>query len=161
MNRVLPYPLLAAALLLMWLLLSGFTPGQFVLGCIVAFGASWAMVPLEPSKPRIRRWRAIPRLAGIVLVDILRSNIAVASIVLLGRGSETTSGFVDIPLKLRDPTGLATLACIITTTPGTAWVDYRSANGRLLIHVLDLVDEQEWIELITQRYELLLMEIFE
>lgn len=161
MNRVLPYPLLAASLLLMWLLLSGFTVGQFVLGSLVAFGATWAMVPLEPSKPRIRRWSAIPKLACIVLVDILRSNIAVASIILMGRGRETTSGFVDIKLQLRDPTALAALACMITTTPGTAWVDYRSDNGRLLIHVLDLVDEQEWIDLIKQRYEPLLMEIFE
>ena len=161
MTRVLPYPLLAAALLLMWLLLSGFSVGQFVLGSLVAFGATWAMVPLEPSKPRIRRWSAIPKLAGMVLLDILRSNIAVASIILFGRKGGATSGFVDIPLKLRDPTGLAALACIITTTPGTAWVDYRSDNGRLLIHVLALVDEQEWLDLVQQRYEPMLMEIFE
>ena len=31
----------------------------------------------------------------------------------------------------------------------------------VLIHVLDLVDEEKWRQLIKERYEALLMEIFE
>jgi len=31
----------------------------------------------------------------------------------------------------------------------------------MLIHVLDLVDEKQWIETLKNRYETLLMEIFE
>ena len=158
---MLPYPLLSASLVLMWLALNGFTLGHLILGCIVSVFASWGMAALRPVKPRLPKWYLLPKLVGIVLYDILRSNIAVASIILFGRKGGATSGFVDIPLKLRDPTGLAALACIITTTPGTAWVDYRSDNGRLLIHVLALVDEQEWLDLVQQRYEPMLMEIFE
>ncbi len=71
------------------------------------------------------------------------------------------SGFVAIPLDLRDPLGLAILSIIITSTPGTAWVDYNSARGTLLIHVFDLVDEEGWRKLIKNRYEHLLTEIFE
>jgi multicomponent K+:H+ antiporter subunit E len=56
---------------------------------------------------------------------------------------------------------LAVLACIITSTPGTIWVDFDSAKGRLMIHVLDLVDEATWIHTIKDRYERLLLEIFE
>ena len=37
----------------------------------------------------------------------------------------------------------------------------RSATGRLLLHVLDLVDEETWVRLIKDRYERRLMEIFE
>ena len=62
---------------------------------------------------------------------------------------------------MQSRTGLALLACILTSTPGTAWMEYRADNGRLLVHVLDLVDEQEWIDLIKNRYERMLMEIFE
>ncbi len=58
------------------------------------------------------------------------------------------SGFVTIPLELRNHYGLATLACIITSTPGTVWVSFDSAKGLLLIHVLDLVEEATWIQLI-------------
>jgi multicomponent K+:H+ antiporter subunit E len=160
-SRWLPYPLLTAALLLMWLLLNRFSIGHLILGSVVAIVASWAMVALQPSKPRLRRWVLIPKLVYLVLADILRSNIAVAGIILLGRHRRLTSGFVTIPLELRDRTGLAILACIITSTPGTAWVEYNAATGRLLIHVLDLIDEQEWIDVVKQRYEYMLMEIFE
>jgi multicomponent K+:H+ antiporter subunit E len=161
MSRVLPYPILTAALLLMWMLLTSFSPGQFLLGGAVALVASRAMAALQPSKPRLRRWQLIPRLAGIVALDILRSNIAVAAFILRGRERERTSGFVAIPLDLRDRTGLAVLACIVTSTPGTAWIDHAHDSNVLLIHVLDLVDEEEWIALIKNRYESLLMEIFE
>lgn len=161
MTRALPYPLLAASLLAMWLLLNGFTPGHLLLGAVIALVASHMMSTLQPSKPHIRRWSQIAHLMGIVFVDILRSNIAVARIVLGGGKPSVVSGFVAIPLEMRDPTGLAFLACIITSTPGTAWVEYRSAEGVLLIHVLDVVSEDSWSELIKSRYEALLMEIFE
>ena len=65
------------------------------------------------------------------------------------------------PLDLRDPYGLAALACIVTSTPGTLWVSFDAATGMLMIHVLDLVDESEWVRTIKDRYEQLLMEIFE
>ncbi|WP_442580057.1 Na+/H+ antiporter subunit E [Mesorhizobium sp. ASY16-5R] len=161
MSRVFPHPLLAAALLLMWLLLTSFSFAQFVLGGVVAAAASRAMAALQPSKPRISRWRVIPRLAGVVTLDILRSNAAVFSIIVQGRWRERVSGFVAIPLDLRDRTGLAVLSCIVTSTPGTAWVEYDPVSGVLLIHVLDLVDKDEWVTLIKNRYEAPLMEIFE
>jgi multicomponent K+:H+ antiporter subunit E len=119
------------------------------------------MKALEPSKPQIRRWSQIPRLLGVVLIDIIVSNAAVIRIIVLGRQEPRRSGFVMIPLELRDPTGLAVLSCIITSTPGTAWLEYRAANGRLLIHVLDMDDEQEVIDLVKKRYESILMEIFQ
>lgn len=159
MSRVFPYPVLTAALLLMWMLLTSFSLGQFLLGLVVATAASLAMSALQPAKPRLKRWHLFPKLAGIVAVDILRSNIAVASIILQGRRRQRVSGFVAIPLDLRDRTALALLSCVVTSTPGTAWVEYDS--GTLLIHVLDLVDESEWVALIKGRYESLLMEIFE
>jgi multicomponent K+:H+ antiporter subunit E len=161
MSRVLPYPILTAALLVMWMLLTSFSPGQFLLGAIVAVAASRAMATLQPSKPRLRRWQLIPRLFGTVMLDILRSNVAVAGIILRGGGRGRKPGFVAIPLDLRDRTGLAVLACIVTSTPGTAWVEYANDSNVLLNHVLDLIDEEEWVVLIKNRYEALLMEIFE
>ena len=90
----------------------------------------------------------------------MKSNIAVARIILETKRKERTAGFVEIPLDLRDPYGLAALACIITSTPGTLWVDFNEASGILTIHVLDLVNESEWVGLIKERYERRLMEIF-
>lgn len=162
MTRFLPHPLLTAALLVMWLLLTRFSIGQAVLGLVIALAASKVMVALQPPRPRVRRWDMIPRLTLRVLIDILKSNVAVAAIILRGERGEQKSGFVVIPLELRDRTGLAILACIITGTPGTAWIEYHAASGNLLIHVLDIgEDEQRCIDQIKERYEQPLMEIFE
>ena len=161
MSRIVPFPLMMASLVVVWLVLAGFTPGQLVVGIAVALLAGQGLAALHPTKPRLRRWDLIPKLIAIVLYDIVRSNIAVVSIILGGSRRVRRSGFVSIPLDLRDPTGLAVLSVIITSTPGTAWFDYNAAHGLLLIHVFDLVDEEGWRDLINNRYEHLLMEIFE
>lgn len=161
MSRVFPYPLMMASLVVTWLLLTSFSAGNLILGAGVALLAGQGLAALHPTKPRLRRWQLIPKLVAIVLYDIVRSNVAVCRIILSGARRERISGFVSIPLDLRDPTGLAVLSIIITSTPGTAWIDYNSAHGTLLIHVFDLVDEEGWRELIKTRYEHLLMEIFE
>jgi multicomponent K+:H+ antiporter subunit E len=157
---LLPYPLLAASLLAMWLLLNGISLGHVVLGTAIAVAASNVTAALQPSKPRIKQWHLLPKLVLIVLADIWRSNIAVARLILRPGRDRRHSGFVVVPLELRDPTGLAILACIVTSTPGTTWVEYDSSTNNLLIHVLDLVDESHWIDLIKHRYERLLLEIF-
>ena len=110
---------------------------------------------------RLRRPRAMLTLAILVLHDIVRSNIAIARIILGPRARNETSGFLDIPLELRAPYGLAVLALIVTACPGTLWVAFDSAKGVLTLHVLDLIDEDAWIDTIKQRYERLLLEIFE
>ena len=97
-----------------------------------------------------------------MFLDIVRSNVAVAGLILTGgRHGRRRSGFVEIPLELRDPTALAILAVIITATPGTAWMQYDARRDAVLLHVFDLVDEADWIALIKGRYERLLLEIFE
>jgi multicomponent K+:H+ antiporter subunit E len=157
---MLPYPLLTLSLILMWLLLGGFTPGQFILGTLVAVFASWAMASLRPDKPKIRKWHLVPKLAAIAFFDIIRSNIAVAKVLIFGRGKKGRAGFLIIPLEIKDPTALAVLAIILTSTPGSAWLEYDQHDHTVLLHVLDLQDESEWIDLVKNRYEKLLMEIF-
>ncbi|MGK9051124.1 Na+/H+ antiporter subunit E [Xaviernesmea oryzae] len=158
---MLPYPLLTLSLIIMWMLLNGFTLGHFVLGAVVAVFASWSMASLRPDKPKLRKWHLLPKLFGIVLYDIVRSNLAVASVILKGRPEGHTSGFLAVPLEMEDRTALAFLAIILTSTPGSAWLEYDSGDRTVLLHVLDVIDEDQWIEMIKSRYEKLLMEIFE
>lgn len=162
MRRILPFPVLTLALLAMWLLLQqSLAPGQIILGSIIAIFASRGLAALQPERPRIRNPASIIKLIYFVTVDVFRSNVAVARIVLEGRRHEQTAGFLTVPLDLRDRTALAILSCIITATPGSAWLEYDSLRGVVLIHMLDLVDEQAWIDTIKNRYERLLLEIFQ
>lgn len=162
MTRFIPYPFLSAALLATWLLLTqSFAPGQFFLGILVAVIGGWSLSALDTPKVKFKRPFAVVRLFANVTVDILRSNFEVAAIVLGFRRSTWSSGFVDILLEIRNPYGLISLSFIITSTPGTVWVDFDEETGRLRIHVLDLVNQEEWRDTIKGRYERLLLEIFE
>jgi multicomponent K+:H+ antiporter subunit E len=156
-------PVLTLLLVAMWALLNNSaTIGTLLLGLIIASLLMLAAMELRPVQPRLRRlWVAIP-LIGMAVIDILRSNIAVGCIVLGLVGKRSVhSGFLDIPLDLRDPHGLAILATIITATPGTAWAGLSEDGGTLTLHILDLKDDQQLIRTIKERYEQPLIRIFE
>jgi multicomponent K+:H+ antiporter subunit E len=150
-------------LLAIWLILNeSLALGHVLLGAALALFGVLVYSRLEPSRTRVRsRPLVVVRLLGLVLADIVRSNLAVARIVLGLGARNRTAGFLPIPLELRHPGGLAVMAWIVTATPGTSWVRYDRAQNTVVIHVLDLVDEPTWIRLFKQRYETLLMEIFE
>ena len=155
-----PFPLLFLALVAMWLVLNGtLALAHVVLALVVASVAMLGLRALqEPLKARAPL--VALQLVCLVLVDIARSNMAVARIVLFPERRGRRAGFVDIPLALRHPAGLAALACIITATPGTSWAGYDSRSGMLRMHVLDLVDDEASIRTIKERYERPLLEIF-
>jgi multicomponent K+:H+ antiporter subunit E len=161
MTRVIPHPVLSALLVGLWLLLNqSVSPGHIFLGSVLGVAGGVALSALQIPTVRMHRPGVAAWLAFIALADIIRSNFAVAGIVLTP-GRDAQSGFLAIPLELRNHYGLAVLACIITSTPGTVWVKFDSTEGILLIHVLDLVDEAAWTSVIKNRYERRLVEIFE
>lgn len=162
MKRLVPYPVLAVSLLVMWLLLQqSLSLGHLLLGSVIAIIAGQAMAALEPARPKVRRAYKLVHLVVLVFLDVVRSNIAVTRIILQRRSLRQTKGFLIVPLQLTDTFGLAILAGIVTATPGSAWIEYNATRSTVLIHVLDLVDEKEWIETLKNRYETLLLEIFE
>lgn len=162
MSRWLPYPLVFLALLAMWLLLNRtFSPLHVLFGAALALGLTHALALLQRPQGRVRRPTALVELAWLVVVDVVRSNLAVARLVVYRRSIRRVSGFVEMPLAVRHPGALAILACIITATPGTSWARFDRYRYVLTIHVFDLIDEQQWMERFKARYERRLMEIFE
>jgi multicomponent K+:H+ antiporter subunit E len=155
--------LLTLGLTVMWLLLvQSLSPGQVLLGIGVSILMTLGFQAVRPLHPHVRRPLAVLRLTGRAVLDILRSNLAVARIVLGLNGRRAVqSGFVEIPLMIRDPHALAVLAAIMTATPGTVWADLSPDDTVLTIHVLDLRDPQAVRDLVKHRYEELLQEIFE
>lgn len=162
MRRLLPHPLMSAVLWLAWMMLTRFSLGMALLGGMVALVAGWAMTRLLLPEVRVRNLRKALHLLGFVAMDVLRSNVAVVRLILAGpKTCARRASFLELQLKLRERHGLAVLAIIITSTPGTTWVEYDPDSGRLLLHVLDLADSEELRALIHNRYEVLLQEIFE
>ena len=153
-------PLVWLGLLAMWLLLNGsIAPGQIILGMIVATFAAWTALPLAPAKSRVSHIPTIAALLVAVASDIVKSNIAVLQLILSGRTAR--SAFVDIPLELTDENGLAILACIVTATPGSAWVQHSAARNVVTIHVLDTPAPEAWAAEFKRIYEQRLVEILQ
>ena len=150
------------ALLALWLLLQqSLAATDLLLGLAIAAAGTLAYARLRMPAPQPRfRPRAMLELLALFIDDVLRSNLAVACIVLGLRRGERKAGFLTLPLELRDPRGLAILACIITATPGTSWGRYDAARNAVVIHVLDLVDPDTWVREFKARYERRLLEIF-
>jgi len=163
-RAVLPHPILSLGLFGGSLLLSGSTaPPSLALALLMALAAPQIMRVLDVEPVRLRKPLTWLSFAVVVARDVIRSNWEVA-LVVLGlnpSGDKRVSGFVHIPLEMRNRYGLAVLAVVITSTPGTIWVEYEDATGVLLLHILDLQDGDDWAERIKNRYERRLMEIFE
>jgi multicomponent K+:H+ antiporter subunit E len=161
MKRALPAPLLTAVLFVLWLLLNqSVSLGHLVLAVLFALLVPLIVAPLAAAPVGLRRWRPILPLLGVVLVDNVRSNLTVARLIL-GAPTTPSPGFVWVPLNLRDPHGIATLAAIITMTPGTLSAALTADQSHLLVHALHVPDAQALVTQIKARYEAPLRAIFE
>lgn len=161
MKRWLPRPLLSVGLLAMWLILSG---SWALSGWLLGVGLA-VVIPLFTQRfagplPAIKRPFIVLQLAGIVCIDIVMSNIAVMSAILRPE-RKLRSAFVWVPLALTDANAKATLAAIVTMTPGTVSADFSGDARFLLVHALHVEDEATLIEMIKSRYEIPLMRIFQ
>ena len=162
MKRIFPAPLQSLALWLLWLVLNlSVSPGNLLIGAILGFCAPLMMRKLRPKQVRIRRPLTILRLLLVVGRDVVASNLIVAWGVLNAGRRPPRSGFIKVPLDLRDANGLAALAAICTVVPGTVWSELALDRSILLLHVWDLDDEAHFIEHFKTTYERPLMEIFE
>lgn len=160
MKRLLPAPLLSAALFAMWLVLNSSTPGHVVLGIILAIAMPLLAAPLSPLPARVRRPGVVMRLIATVFHDVVASNLDVGGSVVKGSRAPRAA-FVRIPLELRDPNGLAALAIITTVVPGTVWSELAPDRSAVLLHLLDVEDEAAFVAHYKSRYERPLREIFE
>ena len=159
-RSLLPSPALSAALLLAWLMLSeSASAGQAALGLLLALAIPRWTRAMRPDPARLRRPALLLRLTLTVLRDIVRSNLEVARRVL-GPEAAIRSRFVEVPLAIRHPHGIAALAAIITMTPGTLSSDLSDDRALLLVHALHCDDPEALVADIKARYEAPLMEIF-
>lgn len=159
--KLVPAPLLSLVLFVSWLLLNNTVdPAHLLLAAVLALAIPWFTEPLRPERPRPRRWGVAGKLALVVLWDIVLSNIEIARRIL-GPESAIRPRFVWVPLSIRDPHGIVTLAGIITMTPGTLSSDLSEDRRWLLVHAFNVDDEAALVATIKRRYEAPLREIFE
>lgn len=104
-------------------------------------------------------WLAAARLTGVVLKDIVMSNIAVARLVL-GPLQRMQPAWLPVPLASQHARVNALFASIITTTPGTVSCVVDEQQGVIWVHALNCDDAQAMIDDMKTRYEAPLLQIF-
>ena len=159
-KRWLPSLPLAAAVFCLWLLMNDqVTRGHVLMALVLALLIPPFAARLDREFARIGNLRGAPRMLGILLLDIVRSNITVA-LQVLGPEAKIRPGFIWVPLDIANIHGIAVLTSIITLTPGTVSAALSEDRRHLLVHVLHLEDAGALIAEIKSRYEAPLMEIF-
>lgn len=162
MKRWLPSPLLSLVLWAMWLVLNEtLEPAHVLLGLLIGWLLPVLIAPLRPAGPRVKKPRVLARLIMHVGHDVVQSALEVGHGVLRSRRQPPNGAFVAIPLDIRDPHALASLAIITTVVPGTVWSELAADHSVVMLHIFDLKDEAEFIAFYKKRYELPLKEIFE
>lgn len=160
-QRWLPMPLLSLLLLVMWLLLQqSISPGQILLGGLLALVIPLITRPFWESQPTLKHPWLLVRYVFRVLGDIIVANLQVSKLILDPRG-RMKPAFVEYPLELTEMLPITVLASTITLTPGTVSVNLRKDRRTLVIHALNAGDRDELIAQIRERYERPIKEIFE
>ncbi len=163
MKRLFPQPLISVMLFVVWLALNNtLHPAHVLLGALLAVVIPWWTSTFAGGikAPSVKQPLTIVILGLIVVFDIVKSNIAVARLIM-GRQSNINPAFVWVPLDITDAHAKAVLAGIITMTPGTVSADFSEDGKYLLVHALNVTDVGQLIAEIKSRYELPLKEIFE
>jgi multicomponent K+:H+ antiporter subunit E len=159
--RLLPMPLHSLLLLIVWLLLNNtVAPGHLVLGAFLALVIPLLTSGMQDPQPGFHKPLTIIRYVLMVLGDIVVANFEVARLVI-GSAKKLNPAFVAVPLDIEYGLPITILASTVSLTPGTVSAEISEDKKWLYVHVLNLTDKDELIELIKHRYERPLLEIFQ
>jgi multicomponent K+:H+ antiporter subunit E len=169
--RLLPTPFRSLFLFCVWLLLNNsVAAGHIVLAAVFAVVIPLFTHTFRDPQPLILRPGLAVKQVFIVLYDIIVANLQVA-VLILGPSKKMRPAFVKVPVDLTHEMPITILASCVSLTPGTVSAEVypiieslhhgeQPTQRYLLIHVLDLKDEQALITEIKTRYEAPLKEIF-
>lgn len=159
-RRWLPHPWLSGILLLLWLVLvNRVSLGHLLLGAVLALAIPVLTRRFWVDAPVVKRHLPLVRLLPLFLWDVVLANLKVA-VVILNPFRAPRSCWILIPLDIENSYAIASLANMITLTPGTLSAKLTPDRLQLLVHVLDTDDPEGEVHTIKQRYELPLKEIF-
>ncbi len=157
----LPTPLLSILLLVVWLLMvRSVAFGHILLGGALAVAIPLVTHRFWDAQPHVKKPRLLLRFVLRVLGDIIVANVQVAWLII-NPWRRLRPHFVEYPLMLEDRFTITLLANTISLTPGTVSANLRLDGKSLLIHALDVEDDEALIATIRERYERPLKEIYE
>lgn len=129
-------------LTLVWMALwRSWTPGQALLGLLVAAGVC-LVFPLPPLRINLRpRPLALAWLLIRFGWDVIVSSVQVSGVVLFRDPRKLSNALVEVDLVTPSDFVLTIVAEMTTLIPGSVVVEARRSTHSLFLHVLDVKDE--------------------
>ena len=153
------HPVLSVLLGLSWLALShSLEPVHLLSAVLIGLIVPRLLRPFL-TQASVVHWPTAVRLLGVVLWDIVVSNIVVARLVL-GPLNRMQPGWIAVPLASDHHRVNALFASIITTTPGTVSAVIDESRGVILVHALNCDDAAAMAADMKSRYEAPLLRAF-
>ena len=150
------------ALVLLWAAITAiFSTPNLVLGAVLAIVAVGFLRRSFSEPLRFGKVRSIARLTGTFVVELLISAFRVARIVLTpDLQSALRPAIIAFPLSVKSDAEIATLANLITLTPGTLSVDVSEDRSVLYVHALSFTTREAFIAEIANGFERQVKEVF-
>lgn len=153
------HPVLSVLLGVSWLALShSLEPVHLLSALLIGLIVPRLLRPFLTQASAVH-WPTAMRLMGVVLWDIVVSNLVVAKLVL-GPLDRMQPGWIPVPLASRHHRVNALFASIITTTPGTVSAVIDEEKGVILVHALNCDDAAAMAADMKKRYEAPLLRAF-
>ncbi|MCA1242061.1 Na+/H+ antiporter subunit E [Stappia stellulata] len=103
------------------------------------------------TDPAKRLW-AFAILCGVFLVELVKASVDVA-IAVFSDKQRLRPAIVAVPLDLKTDMGIATLANLVSLTPGTTSLHVSEDRRTLYVHVLDRDSDEDVIDAIKTTFE--------
>ncbi|QIF01814.1 Na+/H+ antiporter subunit E [Roseimicrobium sp. ORNL1] len=142
-----------------WTFLHGTTTlGGFVLGGIASFFLLWVFQKVLHCEDYVRRVRAALAFFVRFLVDVVRSNLAMAKLCLDPKVGSKEGSFTTYDVSDLSETETVLMAYLINLTPGTTVAD-RTDEGLFVLHSFPSMESAELAERIHLTLRKPLLEI--
>lgn len=152
--------LVALLFTVLWALVSGsFSLPNLILGLVLGAGTLWLIRDDRPVEGVRMRPLRVLGLAGVFAVELVKSGIKVAQMVLR-RDMGLHPGIIAYPLSVKRDFEITILANLITLTPGTLSVDVSDDRGTLYIHCVDATDPAAVVKDMQTSFERRIQEAF-
>lgn len=146
-------------LAIIWVLATGtLTEENFLFGFFISFMILWV---ITYKKEERKYFTMIPKLFGFgafVLWEITKANFQSVKESFYPK-SKLEPAIVKVPLDAKTDMEITFLANIISLTPGTLIMDVSDDKKVIYVHVMHLIDKEDFIKEIKAKFEKPLLEL--
>lgn len=142
-----------------WMFLQdSYMMNTFIFGFIIGIFILYLLRNFFEFDFYFRRVIAFMKLGWLFLTELIKANIDVVKVVLQPQ-LRNKPGIIAVRTSLETDIERATLAALITLTPGTVSMDFSADSKTIYVHTIDVDDRDAMVAEIKGSFEKAIMEV--